>query len=268
MIAWCNNNWVDSQTGALSVLDRGFTLGDGLFETILWDGQSFRRFSAHSARLHASAAALELPAPPEAAALAQIARDTLRRNQLDRVRAAVRMTWSAGIAQRGLLRGDAISPTLVISAAPSVKSITPAIVASSKILRNETAPSSRHKTLSYIDNIIAQAQAAKIGAGEALQFNTQDNLAGGACSNIFVVIDEQVFTPRLDDGALPGTVRAALLAGNVTERPISKADVARAEAAAITNALQEVRIVARVDEQPLRIDHPLIRALQISIDAT
>nr|MBA3811753.1 4-amino-4-deoxychorismate lyase [Caulobacteraceae bacterium] len=66
----------------IAVDDRGFLLGDGLFETLLWSGGALHRFDAHVARLTAGCAALGLPAPAkeafESVALAAIERAGLR----------------------------------------------------------------------------------------------------------------------------------------------------------------------------------------------
>lgn len=93
--------------------------------------------------------------------------------------------------------------------------------------------------------------------------NTRSMLAGGASSNIFLSVDGRVLTPPIADGALPGTARAALLAEapSIEERSLGASDIARAEAAAITNALVQIRPVASIDGRELRQDHKLIAAL-------
>jgi branched-chain amino acid aminotransferase len=271
VIAWCDGRWTEGGEAAVGVLDRGLTLGDGLFETILWDGGALRRFGRHMARLRSSAAALSLPPPPDDDALEGIVRETLKRNSLDAMRCAVRITFTAGAGPRGLPRPAPLSPTLIVTAAPSRKAASPVILATSTIARNEAAPSSRFKTLSCIDRVVAQIEAANAGADEALQFNTNGALAGGASSNVFVLAGDEILTPALTDGALPGTVRAALVEQDLKIRTgsVSRDDLARAEAIAITNALQGCRIAARLDGRALSPDHPLLRALRAAaLDAT
>jgi branched-chain amino acid aminotransferase len=151
-----------------------------------------------------------------------------------------------------------------VTAAPTVANDTPVDLAFSSILRNEAAPSARFKTLSRIDNVMALTEAERAGADEAVQFNTRGALAGGAFSNIFVVIEGQIRAPAESDGALAGTVRAALVEQGPEVRigRIDRSELARAEAACITNALQPSRIVAHLDGRALATDHPLLRPLR------
>jgi branched-subunit amino acid aminotransferase/4-amino-4-deoxychorismate lyase len=102
------------------------------------------------------------------------------------------------------------------------------------------------------------------GADEALMLNTRGNVASGAASNIFLVIDGRVRTPALEDGALPGTVRAALLdaALGVEVGAIAAEDAARAEAAFITNALNPFRAVKSIDGRVLDAEHAQISILR------
>jgi branched-chain amino acid aminotransferase len=180
------------------------------------------------------------------------------------------LTWSAGRGPRGLLRPRELAPVLIATAAPIAVNDTPVNLAVSSILRNETAPSARFKTLSRIDNVMALIEAERAGADEAVQFNTQGALAGGAFSNVFVVIDGQIRAPAESDGALAGTVRGALIEQGLAVKigRIDRSQFARAEAACITNALQPCRIVARLDGRALATNHPLLGPLRAaSIDA-
>jgi branched-subunit amino acid aminotransferase/4-amino-4-deoxychorismate lyase len=263
MIIWCDGDWLEGDAARVPVRDRGFALGDGLFETILWDC-GLKRFDRHHARLTSSAAALRLPPPPEEGALADIARETIARNQLHNTRAALRVVWTAGAGPRGLPRPQDITPSLIISAAPSPELTEPVALKTVSIRRNETAPSSRHKTLSYIDSVMARAEAEAAGADEALMLNTRGNVASGAASNIFLVIDGRVRTPALEDGALPGTVRAALLDAALGDEvgAIAAEDAARAEAAFITNALNPLRAVKSIDGRVLDAEHAQISIMR------
>jgi branched-subunit amino acid aminotransferase/4-amino-4-deoxychorismate lyase len=260
MMVWLDGAWLEGDAARLPVADRGFALGDGLFETILWDG-GLKRFPRHHARLSASAAALALPPPPEEGALARIAEEVLARNQLHHARAALRLVWTAGAGPRGLLRPADMAPSLIVSAALCPELTEPIALGAVSIRRNETAPSSRHKTLSYIDNVMARAEA---GADEALMLNMRGDVACAAAANIYFVIAGRIVTPSVEDGALPGTVRAALLdAGlEISVEAISANESARAEAAFITNALNPWREVASIDGRALGIGHQCFAALR------
>ena len=262
MIAWVNGSWVEDGAPALSISDRGASLGDGVFETILFDGSRVRRFERHIGRLRRSARALGLPAPPAAAEVEKIIAALLDRNQLTRTRAAIRLTWTAGPGPRGLARPAIMKPSLIAAAAAAPEDAKPLRLVASRIRRSAGALAARHKTLSYLENI-----AALRGCGEgeeAALFTREDYLAGGARSNLIVVIDGRAVTPPIAHGALPGTVRAALVASQsiLNVAAVTRAAADRIEAGAATNALFGLRPIASWDGRPLAVDHPLIARLR------
>lgn len=259
MTTWLNGIWLDDD----SPLDRGATLGDGLFETILWDGAELKRFECHLDRLRRSARALALPTPPESAVLRDNIEAALQRAQRRAVRSAVRLRWSVSGKARGLARGADASPSLAVSISDTPRSEGALILHTSRIARNQSAPSARHKTLSYIDNVMAYREAESAGADEAVQFNTLGRLAGGARSNIFCVINGRLLTPPIGDGALPGTRRAALLAARigVVVAPISRALALRTDALAISNTLMGVRVAQSWDGRILDTGNTIIQQL-------
>lgn len=257
MIAWVNGAWIEDGAPALAVSDRGFTLGDGLFETLYYDGAALRRLDRHKTRLCGSARALGLPPPPTT--WGDLCLDVLVKNGLRDAPAAVRVSWTSGPGARGLARPSQLSPTLVITASPFVRETSPLKVVTA-LVRRECGVTARHKTLSYLPNVMALREAP--ADGEAALLNRAGLLAGGARSNIICVIDGELRTPAIGHGALPGTLRAALLESTLGLRiaPISARDIAHIEAAAITNALQGVRRISYWDGRAL-VAHPSIERL-------
>lgn len=255
MTAWMNGAWIAEGAPALAVNDRGFTLGDGLFETIYYDGAALRRLGRHVARLCTSACALGLPTPSKA--LDELCLEVIAKNGLRDASAAVRVAWSSGVGPRGLARPEPMTPTLIITAAPFTRDASSLGVTTARV-RREIGVTSQHKTLSYLTNVMAMREAD----GEAALLNRAGVLAGGARSNIVCVIDGALRTPAVAHGALPGTLRAALLDAALGVRigAIAAQDIARIEAAAITNALQGVRRVSHWDGRALGA-HPLIARL-------
>ena len=102
-------------------------------------------------------------------------------------------------------------------------------------------PLSMHKTTlrSVYDQGVREAEAH--GAFDTLFFGAHGRLVEGGRSNVFVRIDGGWVTPPLTDGALPGVMRAAVLrdpAWNARVRSVTRADLARAEAVMVCNALR------------------------------
>jgi branched-chain amino acid aminotransferase len=236
---------------AISPSDRGFTLGDGLFETLCWRGGRILALEAHLARLLEGARVLEIPLPllPEALAAALAA--TATGNGLSE--AALRLTLSRGPGARGLAPPPDPRPTLLISAAPLPAPLPPArLITATFTRRNQHSPLARIKSLNYLDNILARQEAARAGADDALLLNTEGRLAEASASSLFALIGGELLTPPVADGALPGVRRAAwLAAGQAREQPLTPALLLRAEALVLTNSLG-VRAVAALDGRDYR----------------
>lgn len=225
--------------------DRGLTLGDGLFETLLWEEGGLVFWPEHFDRLVRGCKALGLPAPAEADALAaaRAAGETL-----GAVRGAVRLTLTAGSGGRGLDRPARLLPHLNASAAPAALPSGPAAVVAVSIRRNDASPASRLKTLSYLDNVLARREAVERGADEALMLNTRGEVACAAAANIVWLKDGMLFTPALDCGVLDGVIRGALMrAQPVAEVHADLDAVLNADAVYLTNSLMGLRPVVRLE---------------------
>jgi len=224
--------------------DRGLTLGDGLFETILARDGALVLLDEHLARMERGCAALDLPAPDLAQArrLCEEAADTVAG------RAAVRLTLTAGSGGRGLDRLAEPVPRLVATASPAPRPDTPAVLVTSTVRRNEGSPVSRLKTLSYLDNVLAREEARAAGGDEALMLNNVGEVACAAAANIFWLRGERLFTPALACGALDGIMRAQVMkAGEVTEIHAGRAELNEAEAIFLTSSLIGLRPVGVLD---------------------
>jgi branched-subunit amino acid aminotransferase/4-amino-4-deoxychorismate lyase len=247
--------------------DRGLTLGDGLFETVLADGGELVAFDRHAERMERSCAVLDLPAP-DRAHLRRCAEGALVDAGLGGVRAAVRITWTAGSGGRGLERPAELQPRLFATAVAALKPTAPARLVTARVRRNESSPTSRLKTLSYLDNILARHEALDAGADEALMLNTRGELAGGAAANIFWLKDDRLFTPALDCGVLAGIARAEVIEAAsqagfaVEEVRVGPEALARAQGVFLTNSLIGLRPVAAIDgapQQPVQVTAVLMR---------
>jgi len=236
--------------------DRGFTLGDGLFETVLAEAGALRHLDAHLDRMTAGCAVLGLPAPNRGAA-ERLMTAALAEAGVTKVRAAVRLTLSAGPGGRGLERPAVLNPTLLATAAAAPLSAGPARLVTATVRRNDRSPASRLKTLSYLDNILARAEALAAGGDEALMLNTRGEVACAAAANVFWVTGAQLFTPALDCGVLAGTARARLLAaaatmgGPVQEVRAGPEALAGAEGILLTSSLAGARWVETLDGRPV-----------------
>ena len=134
-------------------------------------------------------------------------------------------------------------------------------------------PLSRHKTLSFLPNIRARAEARAAGADEGIISDRDGSPAECTASNLFTVRSGTVITPPLDCGILPGVTRAEVLdicrseGVPVEERRLSSPDLASADEIFLTNSLMGVLPVGRLDGAPLPAERPVAEALAGSYGA-
>jgi len=229
--------------------DRGLTLGDGLFETILSRDGELVLLEAHLDRMARGCETLGLP--PLDRTRAQRLCEEAAANVSGR--AAVRLTLTAGSGGRGLDRLASPSPRLFATAAPAPAPQTPATLVTATVRRNEGSPASRLKTLSYLDNVLAREEASAAGADEALMLNNQGHVACAAAANIFWLEGERLVTPALQCGVLEGIMRgktvesAGLLGVPVEESCAEFARLEGAEAIFLTSSLIGLRPVGALN---------------------
>ena len=270
--------WVDGQllpadAPHLSVTDRGFQLGDGIFETLRAKAGHCTELPEHVARLHRSAAGLafELPSDVDVLLADGIAK-LLAAEGLDGPDgdASIRITASRGVwASRGLLppRDVHLKPTLVIQAWP----VEPppaghlehgiALVASA-VRRDPQNPIATLKTTSRADYVYARIEARRAGADDAIFLTITGHLSEATTANIFLVrtaADDvlELATPSLDCAILPGTTRSWLLrwAESVGLRPVegwlTPDELAAAHEAFVSSSVAGILPVTRFNGHPI-----------------
>lgn len=259
MIAWLNGDLVEH--ASIDATDRGFTLGDGLFETMRAAGGRLLHRQRHLARLRAGAEILGLDLPIDETALEEAAEELLDAAGLDT--AALRLTLTRGTAPRGLPPPPVPSPTLLLTAAPLPAPAPPAaLVVATVTRRNEHSPVSRIKSLNYLDNVLARMEATRRGADDALILNTVGKVVETTVANLFVRFSDKIVTPPASDGALPGVARSLVLEGMaVAEHSLMPSDLAAADEMVLTNILG-ARAVTAVDGRPLRGGDGLLRRIE------
>ncbi len=213
MIVFLNGKFVAEEKAVVSVFDRGFLYGDGLFEGMLVTrGRPFR-WDEHIQRLQQGVAFLKLTLPYSPAQLLEFARQLIERNQMPDC--ILRLSLSRGITERGYSPKNARRPAVVMSLHPSPKlegKRPPrwrVITSSFRLPAND--PLTRFKTANKLAQVLARAEADAAGAQEALLLNTTGHIAEGTTSNVFWVRDNIVCTPPLPSGALPGVTRQTIL---------------------------------------------------------
>jgi branched-chain amino acid aminotransferase len=237
---WLNGRLLAETEASLSIFDRGFTLGDGVFETLRVVAGRPLWLADHLARLHEGAKLLGIPVPLGDRALEAGLMSLIEgRGHPD---AALRVTLSRGPSRaRGIWPpAPEVTPTLLATLNPLPAAARPPLrlIVARSVRRNEHSPLSLIKSLNYADNILARREAAASGADDALMLNGQGRIACATVGNIFIRFGGQWVTPPLAEGVLAGTARRRLIPLlNAAERPIDGAELTAAEAGLISNSL-------------------------------
>jgi branched-chain amino acid aminotransferase len=272
------NIWIDGTLAAadaphLSAFDRGFQLGDAVFETLRARAGRVTELEEHLARLRSSADGLAIPLPASAEAdIAAGIADLLRKEDLAGPDgdAAIRITVSRGaIFGRGLLPpADAEpTPTVVVQAwpvpPPPAGHIERGIrLVTSGVRRDPSSPLGRLKTTSRADHVYARLEAKRAGADDALFLTVDGHLSEATSANVFLVQGTSLKTPSLACGILAGTTRDWILAwaARVGLEPVETllllADLAAADEAFLSSSVAGILPVTTVDGRQIGSGQP------------
>jgi branched-chain amino acid aminotransferase len=211
---WVSGGLVSADRASVGVLDHGFTVGDGVFETLkavhVPDvGVVPFAMDRHIDRLLVSAAGMGLAAPDVGevrdALLAVCAVNT----ELE-TGGRLRLTYTSGPGPLGSARAPGRA-TLTVAASPASSWPAASTLALSPWPRNERGPLTGLKSTSYAENVLVLAHATGLGAGEALLANLAGEVCEGTGSNVFLVRAGRITTPPLSSGCLAGITRGLVL---------------------------------------------------------
>lgn len=255
----------------IDLADRGLLLGDGLFETLpCFNGKAYR-FEDHVKRMATDAECLGFPDR-----IAVIERAVRELAAADHSPASIRVTMTRGAGPRGLTVPADVEPLIFATRAPWSPSIAfgQTNLQTSSIRRNGTSPLATMKTLSYLDNVMAMAEARGKGADDALMLSVDGHVASTSMANIFVVRGSTLSTPRRSDAILPGVMRNGILALapalglNPIERALHLDDLYRGDLVFVTNSLRLMTRVVMLDGVNLSAKGEMIwHSLQSAIEA-
>jgi branched-chain amino acid aminotransferase len=247
-----NDRIADDNDGAVFVTDAGLLYGMGLFETMRCrSGRVFRQ-ADHLDRLFSSAEKLGISNTYTREYIEQAIVDVLKANDLSDAR--IRLTLTNG----PLHKGDQRNPTLLIAAVeftpyPAEYYDNGVRVVLTDFRQNPYDPLSGHKTTCYASRLLVLGEAHKKRAAEALWFTTDNRLAEGCISNVFIAKDGAVATPALSAGVLPGIARRTVIeiaeseGVELVEKDLAISDLLAADEVFLTNVIMLVLPVVAVE---------------------
>ncbi|GAB3625728.1 cytochrome C550 [Pandoraea terrae] len=267
-IVWLNGELVPLADAKISVLDRGFLFGDGIYEVVpVYAGKPFR-LAPHLDRLERSLAEVRIANPysrDEWAALVQRLADACGSDPC-----SVYLQVTRGVAPRQHAFPRDAKPTVYGIATPltlpNAEKVEQGVAA---VTHEDRRWQNCHiKSTSLLGNVLMAQHAAENDAMETLQFRG-GFLTEGSSSNVWVVKNGQMFAPPRDNLILEG-IRYTLLeqlcaACGVpfSARAIGEAEVRAADELLITSATKEVLAVVQLDGKPVGagVPGPVFRAL-------
>ena len=273
MIVFLNGEFVSESLAVVSINDRGFTYGDGLFETMRVVGGKPFRLAQHLERMVRGAEFLKIPLPHTAKEIQKFTEQLIEQNAMPD--SILRVILTRGPGQRGYGPGDAGPPTLVMTLHPTPAAATDTTATWSLVTSPYRIPASdmlsSFKTTSKLLYVMARAEAAERGADEALLVNTNGEAAETATGNLFWVYQDKICTVPTGRGVLPGITRAVVLEicqtlGLQTNKRVIKPEALRnSEGIFVTQSARGIVPVSVFDGEPVR-PSPLVDQIACSYD--
>ena len=261
MIVYLNGRFLPQDEAKVSVLDRGFIYGDGVYELIpAYRRQPFR-LPQHLSRLQRSLDGIRLANPHSGAEWESRIRDLIARQPFEQQGVYLQVT--RGVAKRDHAFPKDVPATVFMMSNPLA---TPPQEQIQNGVAVVTAEDNRWrrcdlKTISLVGNVLMRQLAADAGAIETVMFR-DGFLTEASASNVLVVIGGEIVAPPKDNLILPGITYDAAIefaqeAGMpFSIRPVAKGEALEADEMWLSSSTKEVLAVTTVDGKPFRGGKP------------
>jgi len=255
-LVYLNGEFIPPDQAKVSVFDRGFIFGDGVYEVIPVFGGRMFRLPHHLARLEASLTAIQLRNPHTARQWNDIfTRLSANNGTVDQ---SVYLQITRGVAARDHAFPPNISPTVFAYASPL--NYPPAEQLAKGVAAITTADNRWQrcdiKSIALLANALLRQQAIEQGAVEAIL--VRDGLmTEGAASNIFIVSGDRVITPPKGPYILPGITRDLVVEIahshdiDCVEQPVPIGSLRSANEVWMTSSTKEILPITRIDSRPV-----------------
>ena len=260
--AWLNGQFLPLDEAQISVLDRGFLFGDGVYEVIPVYGGRLLRLSQHLKRLTNSLAGLRMANPLSDSEWESLLTELVARNEGDDQ--AVYLQVTRGVApKRDHGFPQAIEPTVFAMSNPVTVARDHAAEQGIKAITLDDIRWAlcNIKAITLLPNVLLRQQAIEADTAEAILIN--DNRAiEGAASNLFVVRNGMLITPPNSNALLPGITRDLVLelaANNgipFREADIPADDLYHCEEIWLTSSTREISPVIQLNSTPVGVGEP------------
>jgi branched-chain amino acid aminotransferase len=249
MIIYANGKYTSQKKLTFDISDRGLLLGDGVFDTMLYQNNELTYYNDHYKRLKTAAKLLSFNFNLTNEQLKNIITNLIKKNNFQNKQIAIRTNITRGVSKRGLDfdKSHKVGIYIKLNLIPKslfMKSIKLGIA---NIRRNSTSPISQNKTLNYLDNVIEKNRAVKNGYEDAIFLNINEKVSCTTTSNIFYVQKNKIYTPPLKDGVLNGVMREQFLKKKIaTTQTTSLNNLLKSDYIFLTNSVFGIRPVETI----------------------
>lgn len=248
----------------LPVDDRGLAYGDGLFETLAFNGGQPRFWQMHMDRLARGCERLGIEAPAQALLLREV-----RTVAAGQGRCVVKLIITRGSGGRGYRPGPPGAARRVVSVHRWPDDIDiqqrEGVVARTCEIRLAVQPAlGGFKHLNRLEQVLAARELADVPGLEGILLDTDGHLICGLSANLFLVSDQRLLTPRVDRCGVRGVTRALILRDFQSRcelRRITPDMLGEADEVFLCNSLRGILPVTRIDQREWPIG-PVARDLQ------
>ena len=255
-LCYLNGQFGPLAEARVSVLDRGFIFGDGIYEVVPVYGRKLFRFDEHMARLSRSLAKLRIANPHARGDWLALCRKLVAAQAGEDHLVYIQVT--RGVALRDHVMPEGIPPTVFMMTSPMKP---PSAEQRHRGVACVTARDFRWergdiKSISLLGNVLARQISADAGAVETIMFR-DGHLTEAAASNVWIVHEGALLGPPKSEHVLEG-IRFDLLRELCEEtgiaynlRPIAEAEVFAADEILLSSATKEVLPVTQLDHEPV-----------------
>lgn len=253
-IVYLNGEFTPAEEAKVSVFDRGFLLGDGVYEVIPAYAGNLFRLREHLDRLQSSLDAIRLENPMSFAQWEKVLNELVEKNYSDNLSVYLQVTRGAAVRDHAFPQDtpatifamcNVIKPLPEKYYAEGVSAIT---VADNRWQRCDI------KSISLLANVLLRQQAVDQGAAESILIR-DGQVSEGSASNVFIVVDGEIRTPAKSQYILPGITRdlvMELAAENklpAAEKPISEEELFQAQEVWVSSSTKEILPVTHINDQ-------------------
>jgi 4-amino-4-deoxychorismate lyase len=255
---------VDKSSSVLPIDDRLF-LGEGLFETIKVVQQQPCYSLMHWQRMLHAASRLAIPFDVSFEQWQSQLFSCIESSGL--LVGGIKVILSGGSAPRGLCAQGKVS-RLITDAFTDHDDSRALSLISARWLRDASNPIYQIKSVNYLESILARREALAHGADDVLFFNLENYATETSVANLFIIDNDKIYTPMLENGVLAGIIRARILSLSLKagisciESPISTDMITNSDAVFVTNSIQNIRLVKTLNGYSLPVNHRLVGRLQ------